>query len=55
MKKDLIFIERLIKEVEILEKLIENEQLEDYGRIGAEQEFCILDNNLELTQLIQKF
>ena len=54
MKKDLIFIERLIKEVEILEKLIENEQLEDYGRIGAEQEFCILDNNYRANPINSK-
>ena len=54
MKKNLVFIERLIKEVEILEKLIENEQLEDYGRIGAEQEFCILDNNYRANPINSK-
>ena len=47
MKKDLIFIERLIKEVEILEKLIENEQLEDYGRIGAILKYIIHYLDLE--------
>ena len=34
MKKDLEFIERLTHELEALENLIDNEILEDYGRIG---------------------
>ena len=45
MKKNLKFIERLTSEIELLENLINNEELEDYGRIGAEQEFCLLDDN----------
>ena len=42
MKKNLKFIERLTQELDLLEKLIDTEQLEDYGRIGAEQELIYL-------------
>ena len=42
---NLKFINHLTNDINLLEKLIEDEKLEDFGRIGAEQEFCILDNN----------
>ncbi len=54
MKNNLQFIERLTKELEVLENLIDNEMLEDFGRIGAEQEFCILDNNFRANPINQK-
>ena len=42
---NLKFINHLTNDINLLEKLIEDGKLEDFGRIGAEQEFCILDNN----------
>lgn len=54
MKKNLKFIERLTSEIEILENLINSEELEDYGRIGAEQEFCLLDNNYRANPINKK-
>ena len=54
MKKNLKFIERLTQELDLLEKLIDTEQLEDYGRIGAEQEFCVLDNNFRANPINRK-
>ena len=54
MKKNLKFIERLTSELELLEKLINNNDLEDYGRIGAEQEFCVLDQNFRANPINKK-
>ena len=54
MKKNLKFIERLTSEVELLENLINNEELEDHGRIGAEQEFCLLDDNYRANPINKK-
>ena len=54
MKKNLKFIERLTSELELLEKLINNNNLEDYGRIGAEQEFCVLDQNFRANPINKK-
>jgi len=39
------FINQLTTDIELLEKLISNNTLEDYNRIGAEQEFCLIDQN----------
>ena len=54
MKNNLQFIKRLTQELEVLENLIESETLEDFGRIGAEQEFCILDNNFRANPINKK-
>ena len=54
MKKNLKFIERLTSEIELLENLINSEELEDYGRIGAEQEFCLLDDNYRANPINKK-
>lgn len=54
MKKNLKFIERLTSEIELLENLINNEELEDHGRIGAEQEFCLLDDNYRANPINKK-
>jgi len=40
------FINKLTNDIELLERLIEHNLLEDYDRIGAEQEFCLIDENL---------
>ncbi len=39
------FINQLTSDIEILEQLINQNKLEDYNRIGAEQEFCLIDEN----------
>lgn len=54
MKNNLKFIERLTQELDLLEKLINDGSLEDYGRIGAEQEFCLLDNNFRANPINKK-
>ena len=54
MKNNLKFIQRLTEELDLLERLINNETLEDYGRIGAEQEFCIVDNNFRANPINKK-
>ncbi|MAQ32118.1 MAG: hypothetical protein CMD26_05275 [Flavobacteriales bacterium] len=40
-----IFINQLTRDIELLEQLISENILEDYDRIGAEQEFCLIDDN----------
>ena len=40
-----IFINQLTHDIELLEQLISENILEDYDRIGAEQEFCLIDDN----------
>ena len=54
MKNNLKFIERLTEEIDLLEELINNEGLEDFGRIGAEQEFCLLDDNFRANPINKK-
>ena len=44
-KETLVFINKLTNDIELLENLISNNVLEDYDRIGAEQEFCLIDEN----------
>ena len=39
------FINQLTNDIESLEKLILDEKLENFDRIGAEQEFCLIDKN----------
>ena len=39
------FINQLTSDIELLQGLITNNILEDYDRIGAEQEFCLIDEN----------
>ena len=39
------FINQLTNDIELLERLINEKLLEDYDRIGAEQEFCLIDEN----------
>ena len=39
------FINNLTNDIELLEELISKKKLETFDRIGAEQEFCIVDNN----------
>jgi len=39
------FINNLTNDIELLEELISKNKLETFDRIGAEQEFCIVDNN----------
>ena len=53
-KKDSFFINQLTNDIDLLERLIENNLLEDYDRIGAEQEFCIIDENLRPNPINQK-
>ena len=40
------FINKLTNDIELLEKLISKNILEKKQRIGAEQEFCLVDDNL---------
>tara|TARA_Y100000589_G_scaffold332017_1_gene388602 strand:+ start:1015 stop:3780 length:2766 start_codon:yes stop_codon:yes gene_type:complete len=40
-----VFINQLTNDIESLEKLILNKNLECFDRIGAEQEFCLIDDN----------
>ena len=44
-KEASIFINQLTKDIESLERLISKNILENYDRIGAEQEFCLIDEN----------
>ena len=39
------FINRLTNDIELLERLIAKNILENHSRIGAEQEFCLIDEN----------
>ena len=39
------FINRLTNDIELLERLISKNILENHNRIGAEQEFCLIDEN----------
>ena len=39
------FISQLTNDIEALERLIHENLLEDYDRIGAEQEVCLVDEN----------
>ena len=43
--EELKFISHLTNDIELLERLISEKLLEDYSRIGAEQEFCLVDEN----------
>ena len=45
-KETSAFINQLTHDIELLERLIAENILEDYDRIGAEQEFCLIDENL---------
>ena len=53
-KTNLNFINNLTNDIEILEKLISNNILESFDRIGAEQEFCIVDNNFRANPINKK-
>ena len=57
-KEEIEFIHQLTKDIELLENLILNNTLEKYDRIGAEQEFCIIDENFRANpineQLVKK-
>ena len=44
-KIKLNFINNLTNDIQLLEDLISTEKLEKFDRIGAEQEFCIVDSN----------
>ena len=44
-KEASIFINKLTNDIELLERLISENILEDFDRIGAEQEFCLIDEN----------
>ena len=44
-KIKLNFINNLTNDIQLLEELILTEKLEKFDRIGAEQEFCLVDEN----------
>ena len=48
------FINRLTEDIDSLERLISENILEDYDRIGAEQEFCLIDNNFRANPINEK-
>ena len=53
-KEEIEFIHQLTKDIELLENLISNNNLEKYDRIGAEQEFCIIDENFRANPINEK-
>ena len=53
-KEEIEFIHQLTKDIELLENLISNNTLEKYDRIGAEQEFCIIDENFRANPINEK-
>ena len=48
------FISQLTADIHSLERLIHEDLLEDYDRIGAEQEFCLVDENYRANPINQK-
>ena len=48
------FISQLTNDIEALERLIHENLLEDYDRIGAEQEFCLVDENFRANPINEK-
>ena len=48
------FISQLTADIHALERLIHEDLLEDYDRIGAEQEFCLVDENFRANPINQK-
>ena len=48
------FITQLTNDIESLERLIHENILEDYDRIGAEQEFCLVDENFRPNPINEK-
>ena len=48
------FINQLTKDIELLERLISKNILEDHDRIGAEQEFCLIDENFRPNPINEK-
>jgi hypothetical protein len=53
-KESTEFISQLTADIQNLERLIEENLLEDYDRIGAEQEFCLVDENFRANPINQK-
>ena len=48
------FITQLTNDIESLERLIHENILEDFDRIGAEQEFCLVDENFRPNPINEK-
>ena len=48
------FINKLTNDIELLERLIAENILEDFDRIGAEQEFCLIDENFRANPINEK-
>ena len=48
------FINQLTQDINLLERLISENILEDYDRIGAEQEFCLIDENFRANPINEK-
>ena len=53
-KEESIFINKLTNDIQLLEQLISNNILENFGRIGAEQEFCLIDENFRANPINEK-
>ncbi|MBE37382.1 MAG: hypothetical protein CMP50_01820 [Flavobacteriales bacterium] len=53
-RQDVQFISQLTQDIELLERLISENILENYGRIGAEQEFCLIDENFRANPINDK-
>ena len=53
-RQDIQFISQLTQDIELLERLISENILENYGRIGAEQEFCLIDDNFRANPINDK-
>ena len=53
-KEESAFINQLTNDIELLERLISKNLLEDYDRIGAEQEFCLIDENFRANPINQQ-
>ncbi len=48
------FINQLTEDINLLEQLIAKNILEDHERIGAEQEFCLIDENFHANPINEK-
>ena len=53
-REELEFISHLTHDIELLERLISENLLENYSRIGAEQEFCLIDENFRPSPINEK-
>jgi len=53
-QEESLFINKLTHDIELLERLISENILENFNRIGAEQEFCLIDENFRANPINQE-